>query len=116
MARELIVPGRMKAVEEHKGLNETFIGMAHIAGTGPEGKSCRECSFFGERPATDKKILTTPGHYGVKKGYALKPGRCFHPIEGKAKLKFPSTAKACRLFNQSRNPWPANLYSPENTP
>lgn len=33
--------------ETDHAIRRTFLGQAHIAGTGPAGKTCRECAFFG---------------------------------------------------------------------
>lgn len=82
-------------------LQATHLGQAHIAGFGPAGKTCRECCHYGDDAAD------YPDFYeGSKTGGALKPGRCLYPIRGKARRKFPHSAKACRFFEQSDNPPP----------
>jgi len=46
MAQHLLFSEHMTAKEVHRPIAETFLGQAHIAGTGPEGRTCRECRFW----------------------------------------------------------------------
>lgn len=75
----------------------THDGQAHWGGTGPDGKTCRECASWegGEYRAT-----TTMG------GGALKPARCavFRHLTGQEGKAFPHTARACKHFQQAGNP------------
>lgn len=43
MAQHLLFSEHMTAKEVHLPIAETYLGQAHIAGTGPEGRTCREC-------------------------------------------------------------------------
>ena len=70
---------------------QTYKGQAHIAGSGPHGKTCRQCVYF-----------TGKGYY--TKNHCLKDGRCEYPIPGKAPKTFPHYAKACRFFEMSPTP------------
>lgn len=96
-------------------IKETFLGQAHIAGTGPDGTSCRECVFWRKigwrknhlgnyeeyvrEPAYfSKKHPKTPGE--IKKQY------CTKPILNKAKRLIPHSAKSCRLFEPNEAPPP----------
>lgn len=55
---------KMKPLPHEAGLRMTYLGQAHIAGTGPEGKTCRECRFFGVEKVENKhRVLVSPGHY-----------------------------------------------------
>jgi hypothetical protein len=72
-------------------------GQAHLATTGPDGKTCRECEHFSNE-----------GHYSKsgKHGGSLKPGHCakyteFMRIKGPA---VPHWAAACRHFSQLATP------------
>lgn len=46
MAQHLLFSEHLTAKEVHRPIAETFLGQAHIAGTGPEGRTCRECRFW----------------------------------------------------------------------
>ena len=46
MAQHLLFSEHMTAKEIHRPIADTYLGQAHIAGTGPEGKTCRECRFW----------------------------------------------------------------------
>jgi hypothetical protein len=75
---------------------QTHLGQAHIAGTGPEGKTCRECKFYGS------KLKVWPDYY--TSGQArnqLKQAPCGNPIPGKSSRKFPHYARSCSLFDQA---------------
>lgn len=75
----------------------THPGMAAWAGSGPEGKTCRECKSF-----------QSAGHYSVsgKHQGGLKPGICAEHAKymGKKGPAFPYYALACGKFDQSDNP------------
>lgn len=79
-------------------IKRTHLGQAHFAGTGPEGKTCRECVHFssgGYFSKSDRERAKT-----------LKPGLCTAPMPGKARRKFPHTALSCSLFEQDPEPMP----------
>jgi hypothetical protein len=42
-----LTPGPDKTFEQR--LRSTYPGMAHLAGSGPPGRTCRECEFFRGR-------------------------------------------------------------------
>lgn len=46
MAQHILFSEHLTAKEVHQPIAETFLGQAHIAGTGPEGRTCRECRFW----------------------------------------------------------------------
>ncbi len=88
-------------------IRETFLGQAHIAGTGPEGTTCRECIWWrliGKRrkPGGGVEEFVKPaGYFGKKYAPApcgLKKQRCTKPILNKANRLIPHSAKSCRLF------------------
>lgn len=84
-------------------LRDTALGQAHIAGTGPEGKTCRECAkWFNVNRAGDRvdHMYTAPGEDLVE----VRPALCHHPIANKAYRRVPHDAKACRFFKQEDEP------------
>lgn len=93
---------------EHDRLMRTFIGQAHIAGTGPAGKTCRECALWGLKKHTDGQwFITPPGHFSASSKVcpgALKRGKCNYEIRGKSGRRIPHIAPACRFFQQAENP------------
>lgn len=65
---------------------KTFVGMAHFAGSGPKGKTCRQCLFYGNE--------------GYKKtNKELKASSCSKGLGG----KFPHSAMACKYFDENRD-------------
>lgn len=64
----------------------THQGMAHFAGTGPQGAICKACEFFG----------------GLAKGDLTRPATCqkFRSLTGKQGQKIPPSACACKYFER----------------
>lgn len=86
------------------GIRATFLGQAHIAGTGPDGKTCRECAFYGLYLGRE---IVDPGHYSKKdktRAGLLKNGSCHRFKHLKSNKRFTHEAKACLLFEQCENP------------
>lgn len=94
-------------------IRETFLGQAHIAGTGPDEKTCRECRFWhcwARDKHGDLTIPRPPGYYGKRhRVHPLEPKKAFcnKPILNKAARLIPHDAKSCRLFEPADNPMPA---------
>ncbi len=107
----------MKALPHEAAIRNTFLGQAHIAGTGPDGKTCRECAFWGIEKVKDGiATITPPGHYAASNKAAagqLKKGGCHKLKHRKANRRFTCNALACRLFEQRDEPPPAIKQSPE---
>lgn len=82
-------------------IRKSHPGMAHWAGTGPEGKTCRQCRFFYPEGHFSKSNKLYPGH--------LKPGACrrFQKMTGTKGEKVPHTAAACKFFSERDTPPPA---------
>lgn len=79
-------------------IKRTHLGQAHYAGTGPAGKTCRECVHF-----------LSPGYYSKSdrdRANTLKDGACRAPMSGKARRRFPHSAMSCLLFEQDPDPKP----------
>lgn len=79
--------------ELYEQMRRTPNGMAHWAGTGPAGKTCRECRFFehGWRYYAQGKFHDTE----------LKPAPCAKyraMMNGKRGGEIPNTTAACRHF------------------
>lgn len=112
MAAHIKMNEHLTKAPHDAALLKTYIGQAHIAGTGPEGKTCRECVFWHKWETV--KIggdtierACAPGYYSDKYSTdpgALKKARCNRPILNEAKRLIPHHASACRLFEQSDNP------------
>ena len=79
-------------------VGETYPGMAHWAGGGPDFKTCRECLLWqrGSRYGT-----------GEPKGqkHELRPGICakYAKETGIKNKKIPHRAKACKYFQENLN-------------
>lgn len=115
MAQHLLFSEHMTSKEVHRPIAETYLGQAHIAGTGPEGRTCRECKFWcikkWRKVDEDEyeQYSAPPGYYGKKHKTTpneLKKAKCNRPIMNKANRLVPHCAKACRLFEPSDHPLP----------
>lgn len=120
-------------IENSKGLTSapydaairaTFLGQAHIAGTGPEGKTCRECIFWHAwtrvKVGNEYETRPAPPSYfsfrHVDHPGELKRARCNFPIINKAKRSIPHHASACSKFDPAEAPLPAKLDPPPAKP
>jgi hypothetical protein len=99
-------------------LQKTYPGMAHLAGTGPSGKTCRECAMWG----MPSHVEGGPPLYRYRPFHAggeLCGRRCqkyhklmlagLHVIRGQT---VPHHAPACRHFVEVASP-PAAKRSPK---
>lgn len=115
MAEHLLFSEHLTAADFDCPIRNTYLGQAHIAGTGPEGTTCRQCLHWGKK----KFVKDTFGNYVEKtehpKRYGSKhkkwPGEpkdahCLKPIINKAKRLIPHHALSCRLFEASEHPMP----------
>jgi hypothetical protein len=76
----------------------SFAGMAHFAGTGPAGSTCRECRFW--------QHVQYGYHSRVGKYHGLiKPCACakYRSITGRAGALVPDDAMACKYFEFSHD-------------
>jgi hypothetical protein len=82
---------------------QTHKGQAHWAGSGPEGKSCRECKFFLPQ---GRYASGSPSRAMGE----LKPGRCRKAAQltGRQTAAFTYRAIACKYFEQNDKP-PASV-------
>jgi hypothetical protein len=101
----LLTEGQMTVLDkefEAKRLR-TLPGMAHFAGTGPKGKTCRECSEWFSDYA-DSYFAVNGKHHGI-----LKPRPCTKytaMMQGKAGPAIPYYAQACKYFDKVSTPPP----------
>ncbi len=115
MGEHLSFSEGLTAQEAHRPILNTYLGQAHIAGTGPAGKTCRECRFWHKwkwrkrSDGTFEQVASAPGYYGpahTTSPNGLKKAKCCRPIANKANRLFPHHASACRLFEQAEAPLP----------
>jgi hypothetical protein len=82
---------------------QTHSGMAHWAGTGPQGKTCRECKHW-------QLVQGMGSYYGENgiHGGSLKPRLCFKymALTDTTGDFVPHHAAACRHFEESAKPPP----------
>lgn len=94
----------LTAGENLVSIRQTHLGQAHFAGTGPSGKTCRECTKWQMRDMDDQRIAYRYTG-GDRRGWlAIGPAKCVHPILNKADRLIPADAGACRFFDQSDLP------------
>lgn len=85
-----------ESVVERTHYAHTHAGMAHFGGTGPAGKTCRECVNFKD----DGYLMATN---------ELKPGRCAEYLKRMGLVtgpKFPHSVSACKHFVDNPNAKP----------
>jgi hypothetical protein len=78
----------------------TYIGQAHFAGSGPAGKTCRECCFWVPAPGTTKHAYDQSG---------IKAHRCTKRasmMRSKDAQLVPPKASACKYFEPPESPPP----------
>ena len=66
---------------------DTYLGQAHIAGTGPCGTNCRACRHWRSE----------------REGFSRTKSReayCEYPIPGKRRRLIPGTAQSCTFFDK----------------
>ncbi|MGH6775919.1 hypothetical protein [Brucella tritici] len=115
MAAHFSISPHMTAADFDCPIRNTYLGQAHIAGTGPEGTTCRQCKHWGKT----KSVKDEHGNYVERfappkrngKKHKLFPGEpkdayCLKPILNKAKRAIPHRALSCRFFEPSENPMP----------
>ena len=49
MAEHFNITQHMTAADFDCPIRNTYLGQAHIAGTGPEGTTCRQCAHWGKK-------------------------------------------------------------------
>ncbi len=82
-------------------VGKTHLGQAHLAGTGPEGKSCRMCSHWHNYKGNKRHYDYLSNAEGMMQ---LQPSRCRYPIMNKALRRVPHYAPACRFFKENPEP------------
>lgn len=81
-------------------LQATHPGMAHFAGTGPSGLTCRQCAHWQPH---------SPDWYGLngKQKGQPKPNSCRAYTKftmGQTGAKIPHDARACKHFDRAEKP------------
>ena len=73
----------------------THSGMAHWSGSGPEFKTCRECTFFDHGNSYYSKT-------GMRGG-GLKPAKCkkYRAMTSQSGDNIPHATRACKYFEQA---------------
>lgn len=74
MAEHLLFSEHLTAKEVHRPIAETYLGQAHIAGTGPEGKTCRECIFW--HVWKSKKLAGGGYRKGARRSWLFRRAPC----------------------------------------
>jgi hypothetical protein len=93
--------------EQTRQARASHPGMAHFAGTGPRGMTCRQCAHWehykGDYHSVNGK------HHGL-----IKPARCrkYRAITNQRGAMVPDDAEACRHFEHTTNEVPARFYRP----
>lgn len=109
----LLFSDHLTAADFDHPIRETYLGQAHIAGTGPEGKTCRECTHWHKwkySKSANGYVPVSSGYFSKKhKTTPLEPKKayCNRPILNKAKRLIPHAAKSCRLFELANDPMAA---------
>lgn len=77
---------------------DSHAGMAHWAGTGPEGTTCRQCQHAYDFDRYSKSHKTMAGR--------LRNARCrrYQGMTGRKGNKFDPNTASCRFFVEHPNP------------
>jgi len=78
-------------------------GMAHFAGSGPPGKTCKDCAFKGYRRPGNAHFDPVKNDYVV---HMRRTGGCakFRELSGNHGLAIKGTCRACKYFEQKAKP------------
>ncbi|EMG53140.1 hypothetical protein [Brucella pseudogrignonensis] len=115
MAVLFSITPRMTSADFDCPISSTYLGQAHIAGTGPQGTTCRECKLWGKKKfkkdAEGKYVETIEHPKRNSKKHKDRPGQpkdayCLKPILNKAKRLIPHEASSCRFFEAHDHPMP----------
>lgn len=103
---QIEVSPNLKPEASHVAIGATHIGQAHIAGTGPAGRTCEQCALWHNWKKVKvgeelREVPTPSGRYS--KRHKDRPGErkdalCNKTILNKARRKIPASAIACRFF------------------
>ncbi len=103
----------MTRIGYEEAIERTYLGQAHIAGTGPEGTTCRHCAFWKMRSYAKQVYDPDTGAWlrerlvqpkSRDKDGLLRRHPCTRPIAGKARRRIPHDALSCRLFEENPEP------------
>ena len=106
---ELEVPVMLLKLDPHLTANSatdkarfTHQGQAHFGGTGPKGKTCRECIHWCTFPGL------MPAYYGRQRGFEVKGQACreFGRLMQREGPAVPHDAPSCKHFQLSDDPPP----------
>lgn len=81
-------------------VRNTPSGMAHWAGTGPKGRTCRECLYFGGPPGSKPEYNT---HGLLKKAKCLQ----YTTLSHRDGRPIPHDSAACKFFHENDKPPPS---------
>ncbi len=101
------VSPKLKEDAAHLAIAATHVGQAHIAGTGPAGRTCEQCAFWHlwKKVKVGDEVREVPADAGrFSARHKDRPGErkdalCNKPILNKARRKIPASAVACRFFD-----------------
>ena len=68
---------------------QSYAGMAHFAGTGPEGATCNRCMHYDYDPIKNSGMME-------------RPCKQFQRLTGKLGKSVPALASACRHFEPKK--------------
>ena len=80
---------------------QTSPGMAHFSGTGPAGKTCRECAAWTGCGKEDGYFARKGRHGGI-----IKPRPCAQYralMQGDVGPGVPHDSRACKYFSESKS-------------
>lgn len=110
MESHLLFSKHMTPSRSDRQVVETYLGQAHFAGTGPDGRTCRECVFYyplgfnTDGDLSERREFRYRSRHEIDHPSELHDARCNRPILNKAERCFPHYARACKLFEPSDSP------------
>lgn len=83
MAEQFNISPHMTAADFDCPIRNTYLGQAHIAGTGPEGTTCRQCKHWGKT----KFVKDEHGNYVEKFAPPQTEWQKAQAVSGRAKRR-----------------------------
>ncbi len=89
MVAKIAITPHLKPAGFEERFAKTYLGMAHLAGGGAAGASCRACRhWYRERISSGTRVQS----------HEEREAYCHYPIPGKRRVLVPGFAASCSLF------------------
>jgi hypothetical protein len=106
--------GNLDLTDVSKEQAQTEPGMAHFAGTGPKGKTCGHCIFWGYKKVSGTKFNEETGEtYETLRAY--EGCKKYHQIANRHGPAIPAASLSCKYFEDKPSEQSTPLQRPAPT-